>query len=524
MATLRDSLTYEPVELAFGTSGLRGLVSDMTDLECYINTAGFLEYLRSERQLEGQGLVMVAGDLRASTPRILAAVIQAIHDGGYQAAYHGLIPTPAIAYYALQENAPCIMVTGSHIPADRNGIKFYKQGGEVLKSDEPLIQQAVAAVRAHLYGTDVALSIFDQSGAFKGARVDLPAVQPEAEAVYRKRYLDVFPKNALTGKKIVFYQHSSVGRDLLVDLFKNLGAEVIAVGRSDVFIPIDSENVTSDNQAYFKRLAIENPGAFAIVSTDGDSDRPFVVDETGIFHRGDVLGAVTTQWCKADFAAYPVSTSDAVDTELERVQVPVEHTKIGSPYVIEAMQRAEKAGMSRVVGWEVNGGFLLGTDLEVEQGILKALPTRDAFLPMLVALLAAIRADLSISALFSRLPQRYTDAGLIDNFPVDVSKAMVARFGQDTPEIRQELSTYFSPDKGFGAISAINNLDGVRISFDSGDIAHLRPSSNAPQLRMYSVGGSQARAADIVRLAIAEPDGIFRAMQASLQSLKTTTQ
>jgi hypothetical protein len=34
-----------PTALAFGTSGLRGLVEDITDLEAYVNTRGFLDYL-----------------------------------------------------------------------------------------------------------------------------------------------------------------------------------------------------------------------------------------------------------------------------------------------------------------------------------------------------------------------------------------------------------------------------------------------------------------------------------------------
>ncbi len=34
-----------PAALAFGTSGLRGLVTDITDVEAYINTRGFLDYV-----------------------------------------------------------------------------------------------------------------------------------------------------------------------------------------------------------------------------------------------------------------------------------------------------------------------------------------------------------------------------------------------------------------------------------------------------------------------------------------------
>ncbi len=520
MASLRESLMYEPVELNFGTSGLRDLVSVMTDLECYLNTAGFLQFLVEQGQLEAGGTVLVAGDLRDSTPRIAAAVIKAITDGGFKAEYHGLVPTPAIAYYALGRGAACIMVTGSHIPADRNGIKFYKKGGEVLKPDEAPIKAAVAVVRANVYGAEVTESAFNPDGSFKTPPV-LPEVDGRAEDAYRRRYLDAFSGNCLQDKKIIYYQHSAVGRDLLVDLLMKLGADVVTVGLSEVFIPLDSENVTPANREYFKQLAREHPDAFAIASTDGDSDRPFVIDETGEFHRGDVLGAVTAAWCQADFASYPVSTSDAVDMELNRLGIDLVRTKIGSPYVIDGMMQGEAKGKQRVVGWEVNGGFMLGTTLSVEHGMLKALPTRDAFFPILVALLSAIGANSKVSEVFSRLPQRFTDAGLIDNFPIEVYKAMVARYGQDSPEIRDELAAYFPSEAKFGSIKDVVTLDGVRIIFENGDIAHLRESSNAPQLRIYSVADTPERAAEIVAMAIDEPDGIFRRMQESLEALRT---
>jgi phosphomannomutase len=385
MPTLRESLTYQPEELKFGTSGLRGLVTEMTDLECYINTAGFLKFLAGIGHLQAGGMVYVAGDLRDSTPRITRAVNQAITDGGYQVAYMGLLPTPALAFYGLQQKAANIMVTGSHIPADRNGIKFYKADGEVLKADEAGIKEAVAAVRAELYGQDSEAAAFDAQGMLKAA-AELPPVDNAARDLYLQRYTTVFDGSTFAGKKIVFYQHSAVGRDLLVQLLQQLGAEVVPVGRSDVFVPIDSENVTPKDQAYFKQLSEEYPDAFAIVSTDGDSDRPFVIDEHGIFHRGDELGAVVAHWLKADAAAYPVSANDAVDSYLNNNGVEWTHTKIGSPYVVVAMQEEAAKGKQRVVGWEVNGGFLLGADIEVNGQTLGALPTRDAILPIIIAL------------------------------------------------------------------------------------------------------------------------------------------
>ena len=55
--------------------------------------------------------------------------------------------------------------------------------------------------------------------------------------------------------------------------------------------------------------------------------------------------------------------------------------------------------------------------------------------------------------------------------------------------------------------------DGIRIHFDNGDVAHVRPSGNAPQLRIYAVAGTQERANEIVRLALSEPDGILRNLE-----------
>lgn len=517
MSSLRERLTYEPVELNFGTSGLRGLVVDMTDLECYINTVGFLKFLEKDNGLKTGATVYLAGDLRDSTPRLMKAVQAAIEDTGYKVDYLGLIPTPALALYALKFKAPGIMVTGSHIPADRNGIKFYKIEGEVLKADEPAIKGAVAEVRQKIYADPAAGDKFTATGLLRQPPI-LPVVKARAAADYQHRYANVFGGQALAGQKIVFYQHSAVGRDLLVELLTQIGAEVIPVGRSDVFLPIDSENVTPKDQAYFRELAAEYPDTFAIVSTDGDSDRPFVVDETGEFHRGDVLGAVVAAWLEADFAAYPVSSSDAIDHYLEEKGIESQHTKIGSPYVISAMTAGHQAGKSRPVGWEVNGGFLTGAEFRVCDQVLPALPTRDAIFPIIVALCAALEAQTTVSQLFATLPQRFTGSGIIDNFPTNVAKPMVAKFATDTPAVRKQLATYFSPAAGFGAIETINTLDGIRIHFANGDIAHLRPSGNAPQLRIYSVANTQKRADEIVALAIAEPNGLFRQMEKSLKA------
>ena len=72
---------------------------------------------------------------------------------------------------------------------------------------------------------------------------------------------------------------------------------------------------------------------------------------------------------------------------------------------------------------------------------------------------------------------------------------------------------FFTPALGFDDIARINVLDGVRVYFNNGDVAHIRPSGNAPQLRIYANSDSQSRADEIVQLAVREPDGILRQME-----------
>jgi phosphomannomutase len=104
----------------FGTSGLRGLVSDMPDSVCEAHVRAFLAHLRGVGALPRQ--VLVGRDLRPSSPRIAAACRRAIRAEGIAAIACGVVPTPALALEAARRGAAAVMVTGSHIPFDRNGL------------------------------------------------------------------------------------------------------------------------------------------------------------------------------------------------------------------------------------------------------------------------------------------------------------------------------------------------------------------------------------------------------------------
>jgi phosphomannomutase len=555
-------LQYTPTPLAFGTSGLRGLVTDITDLEAYINVKAALRYFSNIGDIRAGGGVIIAGDLRPSTDRIMRACAQAIIDSGCQLENAGKIPTPALIAYAVSTQRAGVMVTGSHIPFDRNGIKVNKSVGEVLKSDEAGIIREVDRVRREEYGRSATESAFDAAGMLKRA-ADLPPIDCSAEETYVRRYLRSFSRS-LSGLRTLVYQHSAVGRDILPRILSELGAEVITAGRSETFVPIDTENITDEqlNRLEDLLIAAEAGGQpiHAIVSTDGDSDRPLVTAvlsdaarQPGArrvrFLPGDLLGIVVAEYLRADAVAVPISANDAVDRRMKERGVSLLKTKIGSPYVVSALdelRRSEK--FARIAGWEANGGFLTASDIPLSAGILPALPTRDSTLPILATLFAAAEQGIGLSTLWDRLPARFGRSGLLDNVSVAVSQAILDRLipsgnvsdvefdgsagvrdrstagimlAQSASKAWQKtkaaLTGFFTPALGFNEIARVNVLDGVRIYFDNGDVAHIRPSGNAPQLRIYAVSDTQARADRIVEVAVSEPDGILRCLERAVK-------
>ena len=429
----------------FGTSGLRGLVVELTPDLIGAHVAAFLRSCPV-----GTGL-FVGRDLRDSSPRIAGDVIAAARAAGVDVTDCGAVPTPALALASMQAGAAAVMITGSHIPADRNGLKFYTPEGEITKAHEAAILSALDAAPIP---------------APEGA---LATANPGPDFV--ARYVTGFGAQALAGKRVGVWSHSAVGRDLLLETLAALGAEAVEIARSAQFIPVDTEAVPADIRAFLRETA-RRQALDAIVSTDGDGDRPLVTDETGDVIPGDVLGQITAQLLGARIAVTPVSSNTGIDT----LGLRVIRTKIGSPFVIAGM---ESVPGERVVGYEANGGFLLGFEAKGPSGPLPALMTRDSHLPSIAPLVAAGAGPLS--ARVAAEPARFTAADRLQEVPTKASAALVAALSTDAAAQAGFLAAF-----GDESLAGADTTDGLRLTLASGRIVHLRPSGNAPELRFYA--------------------------------------
>jgi phosphomannomutase len=460
------------LDVKFGTSGLRGLAVDLAAGPAFAHVHAFCRMLVDERGLAPGTMVAVGRDRRQSSPLIAAQAMATIRTAGLVAMDCGEVPTPALAHHAFSMGSPAVMVTGSHIPADRNGLKFYLPGSEVGKSEE--LRIAALAEGAPPLPLGIA-----------------PATGKDAkEAVmerWRARYAGLLPSEAFSGLSIGIHEHSSVATGFLGELLESLGARIKRFGHSSVFIPVDTEAVEPEVIALYREEA--RAGLDAIISTDADGDRPLLADETGTPLPGDLIAWLAARFVGATFVATPVSSNSALD---DTAGIEVARTRIGSPYVIAAMEAATAAGKRTVVGFEANGGFLLASQVRAGTALLSPLPTRDSTLPILATLWRMREGRIKASGLTAAEGFRVTASGRLKDYAVERAASLINRLAEDTAFEASFLDR-------FGKVISCDTTDGRRYRLAGGRIIHFRPSGNAPEMRCYAEASDAAAAASLLR-------------------------
>ncbi|MBU0791846.1 MAG: phosphomannomutase [Gammaproteobacteria bacterium] len=467
--------------VAFGTSGVRGLVADLTPELCFAFVRSFLQEV-----CPASSRVAVGMDLRPSSPEIAKACLLAVESFGADVVFCGAIPTPALAFYSMQNNMPSVMITGSHIPFDRNGIKFYRPDGEISKPDEEVIMSGLVNL-PDLISEQAAMLV-------------LPVIDYSAIECFKQRYTLLFPSNMLQDKRIGVYEHSSVARDVIKELLAHFGAEVVSLERTETFVPIDTEAVSEEDVqkgfSWSKEYKLD-----AIISTDGDGDRPLIANEKGEWLRGDILGVLCADYLQASHVVAPVNVNTVLELEgqkqpLARISL---RTKIGSPYVIAGMNTLlNQSPDARLVGYEANGGFLVGSDFVVNDETLHALPTRDCVLPALIVLAMSFDQARPVSQLTNEFSKRYTASDRMKDIPTDISRKLIADI-KISKDKQAELLAAIAQEGEVLEVVSIDETDGLRMTLSNGDIVHLRSSGNAPELRCYVESSDYVCAQELVK-------------------------
>jgi len=345
----------------FGTDGIRGRVGDAPITPDFVLRLGFAagRVLAQDRN-DGKSrpTVIIGKDTRISGYMLESALEAGFSAAGVDVLLLGPMPTPGVAFLtrALRLSAG-VMISASHNPFDDNGIKFFSADGVKLPDE---VEHEIEA-------------LVDRP------MVTLPSIQlgkvrrvVDAAGRYIEFCKSAFPRQLdLRGMKLVVDCANGASWDIAPRVFRELGAEVVAIGNQP-----NGTNINDQVDATHPRAmcaAVREHGANFGIALDGDADRLVMCDADGTLFDGDQLlyAMVKDRQARGQLrggVAGTLMTNLALEQQLARMAIAFERAKVGDRYVLELLRER---------GWECGGensGHLLCLDTHsTGDGIISAL-------------------------------------------------------------------------------------------------------------------------------------------------------
>jgi phosphoglucosamine mutase len=350
------------VGLYFGTDGVRGVANrELTpELAYKLGRAG--AYVLTQGKERAQ--IAVGKDTRISGDMLEAALIAGITSVGVDVVRLGVIPTPGVAYLTrhLQADAG-VMISASHNPVPDNGIKFF--GGDSFK----LTDSQEAAIEQHLREAQ------DSLPRPTGAHVGRVLEQRDASELY-VAYEKTKVRNRFDGVKVVLDCGNGAVSYIAADVFRSLGAEVVAIHSEPTGTNINV-GCGSTHPEVVKAAVLEH-GAQICLTFDGDADRLIAVDDQGQIVDGDYTLAIIGGALKArgeligNTVVATVMSNIGFLKAMRELGIEVVRTAVGDRYVMEAMREG-----GFVLGGEQSGHIIMLQHNTTGDGLLTALQLTD---------------------------------------------------------------------------------------------------------------------------------------------------
>ena len=291
----------------FGTDGVRGVVGESL-------TPELAERLgRAATIWSGGGRVLVGRDTRGSGPELEEALARGIVSTGGTAVLGGVLPTPAVALYALDLGA---VVSASHNPPEYNGVKLFDGDGAKLSD----------AAEEEIEG------LLDEEGGDGGAVERDDGVADR----YLEHVVDRFGSD-LSRLRVAVDCANGAFSAIAPEAFRRLGADVIAVANHPDGSNINVECGATD-LALLARSVREERVPFGI-AFDGDGDRMLAVDHAGETVDGDQILAILALHLGVDLVVVTSMTNLGFHALMAEHGIRVVTTGVGDRYVLEALRR-----------------------------------------------------------------------------------------------------------------------------------------------------------------------------------------
>ena len=349
----------------FGTDGIRGHVGNFLTAKLALEvgiSAGKILKERVERDRSNQSnVIMIGQDSRTSGDMLSSAISAGLTAAGWDVWHIGLCPTPAVAY--LTANSPEIfggvMISASHNPPEDNGIKFFGDNGTKLCGET---QQAIETLLESKSPADLANSSIGWGKYYE--KSDL--ITDYQESLQSSIATD------LSGLKIVLdLAHGSATR-VSLDVFRNLGAEVICLHHEP-----DGDRINvSCGSTHLEplRMSVKEHQADMGFAFDGDADRVLAVDSNGRVVDGDYILYL---WGQELLENNQLPDSAIVTTVMANLGFERAWQKLGGNFVRTAVGdqyvHAEMLRSGAMLGGEQSGHVLCRHYAVSGDGLLAAL-------------------------------------------------------------------------------------------------------------------------------------------------------
>lgn len=336
--------------LFFGTDGLRGKVNEDLTFDVAYKVGNALSILKNKPK------ILIGSDTRISNSYLTLGVASGAMSGGAQVIDAGIVPTAGVAYLTKKINADYgVVISASHNSGEYNGIKVFNSEGYKLGDKE---EERIERCFIHEKTND-----FPNIGTYVQ---DFTLIKQ-----YRKFLIDS-SANKLTGKTIVLDCAYGAAHRVAPDVFRKLGANVIAANAV-----LDGLNINNGCGALYPENLVRRVFRYKAdmgFAFDGDSDRLIAVDEKGRIIDGDMILCGLAKYLKKkgklnDNTVVGTShTNMAIEDELKKDGIGLIRTDIGDKYVLAKLLEKRLS-----IGGEQSGHIILKDVATTGDGILTAI-------------------------------------------------------------------------------------------------------------------------------------------------------
>jgi len=429
-----------PKKSLFGTSGIRGPADTLfTEQFCFDIGRTFIKFLEKYYKT---GPIAVGIDPRDSSPRIKKQLFKGLATTNLELFDEGIAPVPSMNWLIKNtEIVAGIIVTGSHIAPELNGVKFYAHDEEVSAEDQKNIESLYKELKE---------------------KEKLPSL--EAKTKQESRARDLYSKmlfemirDPLPKWKVAVDCANGSQSIVVPALLRKLGLEVVEVNcdTEKDFIARDTDTDDKAEVEELKKVVVKENCDFGI-AYDGDGDRVIFIDEKGQFVQGEYSCSLIAKDSPGDTVITPISSSQVVDT----IGKKIIRTKVGSPYVVGKMKEHKVP-----FGFEPNGGAISA----------EIMYTRDGGSMTMKILTLYSKFDGSFSSMIAQLPKFY------------MLRTKVDYKWELKDKILEEAKKRFKGIK-------VEEIDGLKIWVDDQSWILFRSSQNAPEFRVFAESAEEDKA------------------------------